>query len=93
MWLEWTISGVTTTPTRDLISMGPSMKKKIFWIMILQGDNPVLWTFFRTKGYEVVFSDPESNRYDEESGEVIGHIQCRRDVMRKGFAGHAETEG
>lgn len=39
--------------------------------------------FFRTKGYEVVFSDPESNRYDEESGEVIGQIQCRRDVMRK----------
>jgi ribosomal protein S18 acetylase RimI-like enzyme len=47
--------------------------------------------FFRKKGYDVVLSDPESNRYDEETGEVMGQIQCRRDVMRKSLTGHDET--
>jgi ribosomal protein S18 acetylase RimI-like enzyme len=46
--------------------------------------------FYRKKGYEVVFSDPESKRYDEETGEVIGQIQCRRDVMRKLFGGDGD---
>jgi ribosomal protein S18 acetylase RimI-like enzyme len=41
--------------------------------------------FYIRQGYEVVFSDPESMRYDEDTGEVLGQIQCRRDVMRKLF--------
>jgi ribosomal protein S18 acetylase RimI-like enzyme len=41
--------------------------------------------FYRRKGYEVVYTDPESKLYDENTGEVVGQIQCRRDVMRKIF--------
>ncbi|KAG7350709.1 acetyltransferase GNAT domain containing protein [Nitzschia inconspicua] len=48
---------------------------------------PSAVSFYEKFGYEVVLSDPESKRYDEETGEITGQIQCRRDVMRKMFEG------
>jgi hypothetical protein len=47
--------------------------------------------FFRAKGYEVVFSDPEKRQCDYSSGELTGEIQCRRHVMRKELGGTVES--
>jgi GNAT superfamily N-acetyltransferase len=41
--------------------------------------------FYLSQGYQIAFSDPESNRYDDKTGEIICQIQCRRDVLRKVF--------
>ncbi|KAL3914883.1 MAG: hypothetical protein SGILL_005903 [Bacillariaceae sp.] len=46
---------------------------------------PSALEFYLDQGYEIALSDPESNRYDEETGELLGQIQCRRDVLRKVF--------
>ena len=42
--------------------------------------------FYRKRGYEVLFSDPASRRYDVQ-GLWLRKVRCRRDVMRKVFRG------
>ena len=38
--------------------------------------------FYRKRGYEVLFSDPTSRRYDIQ-GFWLNKVRCRRDIMRK----------
>ena len=38
--------------------------------------------FYRKRGYEVLFSDPASRRYDIQ-GFWLNKVRCRRDIMRK----------
>mmetsp|Transcript_8145 Transcript_8145/g.17560 ORF Transcript_8145/g.17560 Transcript_8145/m.17560 type:complete len:417 (+) Transcript_8145:272-1522(+) len=40
--------------------------------------------FYRQRGYEVLFSDPASRRYDIE-GFWLNKVRCRREIMRKVF--------
>jgi ribosomal protein S18 acetylase RimI-like enzyme len=42
--------------------------------------------FYRKRGYDVLFSDPASRRYDVQ-GLWLRKVRCRRDVMRKVFHG------
>ncbi|VEU41341.1 unnamed protein product [Pseudo-nitzschia multistriata] len=41
--------------------------------------------FYRQRGYEVLFSDPASRRYDIE-GFWLNKVRCRREIMRKVFS-------
>lgn len=40
--------------------------------------------FYQKRGYEVLFSDPASRRYDIQ-GFWLNKVRCRRDIMRKGL--------
>lgn len=40
--------------------------------------------FYRQRGYDVLFSDPASRRYDIE-GFWLNKVRCRREIMRKVF--------
>jgi len=42
--------------------------------------------FYRRRGYEVLFSDPASRRYDIQ-GFWLNKVRCRRDIMRKPLDG------
>eukprot|EP00536_Pseudo-nitzschia_multiseries_P014974 jgi/Psemu1/291753/fgenesh1_pg.796_\ len=41
--------------------------------------------FYRQRGYEVLFSDPASRRYDIQ-GFWLNKVRCRREIMRKVFS-------
>lgn len=42
--------------------------------------------FYRRRGYEIIFSDPASRRYDIQ-GFWLNKVRCRRDIMRKPLDG------
>ena len=39
--------------------------------------------FYQKAGFEVLFSDPASRRYDIDSGLWLKKVRCRREIMRK----------
>ena len=47
--------------------------------------------FYRKRGYNVLFSDPASRRYDVQ-GLWLRKVRCRRDVMRKIFHGRSMSK-
>lgn len=41
--------------------------------------------FYRRRGFNVLFSDPASKRYDIDSGWWLKKVRCRREIMRKAY--------
>mmetsp|Transcript_22685 Transcript_22685/g.26008 ORF Transcript_22685/g.26008 Transcript_22685/m.26008 type:complete len:219 (+) Transcript_22685:210-866(+) len=39
--------------------------------------------FYRRRGFEILFSDPASRRYDINSSFWLKKVRCRREIMRK----------
>ncbi|KAL3920007.1 MAG: hypothetical protein SGILL_003469 [Bacillariaceae sp.] len=57
-------------------------------ILEVEDYNSQALEFYRKRGYDVLFSDPASRRYDVH-GLWLRKVRCRRDIMRKVFHGGA----
>jgi ribosomal protein S18 acetylase RimI-like enzyme len=51
-------------------------------LLEVEEDNETACNFYRRRGYEILFTDPASRRYDT-TGLFLREVRCKRHVMRK----------